>query len=118
MQWAAQNEQHAPYRIDLGRFWFWFEFYIDLNNRSLQALVEAIQHPWLDEPIRPRFGTFPQAGEWEQTGGAASAAQIEMSVKHDIGVDSTQRASNVAASAGRTAARAGAYLGIQSGAEP
>jgi L-ascorbate metabolism protein UlaG (beta-lactamase superfamily) len=81
VQWAAQNEQHVPYRLDLGRFWFWLEFYIDLNNRSVQALVETIQHPWLSEPIRPRLGTFPQAGEWEQAGVAAPPAQIEMSVK-------------------------------------
>ncbi|HWQ31823.1 MAG TPA: MBL fold metallo-hydrolase [Blastocatellia bacterium] len=65
VQWASQNEQHVPYRIDLGRFWFWLEFYIDLNNRSVQALVESIQHPHLGAAIRPQWGTFPQPGEWE-----------------------------------------------------
>lgn len=73
VQWASENEQHAPYRLDLGRFWFWLEFYIDLNNRSIQALVETVQHPWLTENIRPRFGSFPQPGEWERPALGAQA---------------------------------------------
>lgn len=64
LQWAAQNEQHVPYRLDIGRFWFWLEYYADLNNRSPQVLVEPLLHPDV-EPVRPRLGVFPSPDEWD-----------------------------------------------------
>lgn len=65
VQWQGQNEQHVPFRPELGRFWFWLESHIDLNNRNPQALVERVQHPTIDVPVRPHLGVFPGADDWE-----------------------------------------------------
>ncbi len=59
IQWAAQQEEHVPFRIEIARFWFWFENYVDLNNRNIQALVDRALHPQLKERIRPMLGVFP-----------------------------------------------------------
>ena len=64
IQWAAQNQQQVEFRIEIARFWFWFETHIDLNNRNPQALVDRALHPWLKERIRPELGVFPLEDEW------------------------------------------------------
>lgn len=51
LQWAAVAEQHVPYRPDLGRFWFWLEYHVDLNDKFPQVRLE----PPL---LRPNFGVF------------------------------------------------------------
>lgn len=65
IQWAAQQEEHVPFRIEIARFWFWFENHVDLNNRNVQALVDPSLHPHLTERIRPSLGVFPLANEWD-----------------------------------------------------
>jgi L-ascorbate metabolism protein UlaG (beta-lactamase superfamily) len=65
IQWAAQNEQHVEFRLEIAHFWFWFEEHIDLNNRNPQALIDRALHPWLEQRIRPRLGVFPQVDEWQ-----------------------------------------------------
>lgn len=65
IQWASENKQHVEFRLEIARFWFWFETHIDLNNRNPQALVDRALHPWLTERIRPRLGVFPIDGEWD-----------------------------------------------------
>jgi L-ascorbate metabolism protein UlaG (beta-lactamase superfamily) len=63
-QWAAENFQHNEFRIEIARFWFWFENYIDLNNRNTQALIDRALHPDITERIRPNHGMFANENEW------------------------------------------------------
>lgn len=65
IQWAAQQEEHVPFRIEIARFWFWFENHVDLNNRNIQALIDHALHPQLQERIRVNLGVFPIENEWE-----------------------------------------------------
>jgi len=65
IQWASENHEHVPFRLELAHFWFWFETYIDLNNRNPQALVDRALHPQIAQRIRPGHGVFPLEGEWE-----------------------------------------------------
>jgi hypothetical protein len=65
MQWASENRQHVEFRMEIARFWFWFETHIDLNNRNPQALVDRALHPQINHRIRPQHGTFPLKEEWE-----------------------------------------------------
>ncbi len=67
LQWAAQQEEHVPFRIEIARFWFWFENHFDLNNRNVQALVDRALHPQLQERIRPDLGVFTIQNEWEES---------------------------------------------------
>lgn len=65
IQWAAQQEEHVPFRAEIARFWFWFENHVDLNNRNVQALIDDALHPGLKERIRPNLGSFPLDEEWD-----------------------------------------------------
>jgi L-ascorbate metabolism protein UlaG (beta-lactamase superfamily) len=65
IQWNAENRQWVPFRPEIARFWFWFENHVDLNNRNVQALIDRALHPELSERIRPQFGVFPIADEWD-----------------------------------------------------
>jgi L-ascorbate metabolism protein UlaG (beta-lactamase superfamily) len=65
MQWASLNEQHVPYRLDIGRFWFWMEYYIDLNNRNCQVIIDPVQFGEKEPRIRPAFGSFPMENDWQ-----------------------------------------------------
>jgi hypothetical protein len=67
IQWQGENLQHVPFRPELGRFWFWLESHIDLNNRVPQVLIDRVQHPTVETPVRPTLGTFPLADEWTRT---------------------------------------------------
>lgn len=60
IQWAAENLQHVAFRTEIARFWFWFENYIDLNNRNSQALIDKALHPHIIERIRPQHGIFDE----------------------------------------------------------
>lgn len=62
LAWPSEVEQHVPYRLDLAKFWFWFEYYADLLNRNPQVIIERIQHPWLTDTVRPHLGV-PDAPE-------------------------------------------------------
>lgn len=64
IQWAAQQEEHVPFRLEIARFWFWFENHIDLNNRNVQALVDRALHPHLQTRINPELGVFSLEDEW------------------------------------------------------
>lgn len=67
LQWAAQQEQHVPFRIEIARFWFWFENHADLNNRNIQALIDPALHPQLTERLRPNLGVFNIENEWDKS---------------------------------------------------
>lgn len=58
LPWAGEVDQHVPFRLDLAKFWWWLEYYSDFLNRNPQVVLETIQHPWLNEPIRPQLGVF------------------------------------------------------------
>jgi L-ascorbate metabolism protein UlaG (beta-lactamase superfamily) len=64
MQWASENQQHVEFRMEIARFWFWFETHIDLNNRNSQALIDRALHPQIEKRIRPQHGVFPLENEW------------------------------------------------------
>ena len=65
IQWAGENRQHVEFRLEVAHFWFWFETYIDLNNRNPQALIDRALHPQIAQRIRPAHGVFPLEGEWK-----------------------------------------------------
>lgn len=62
-QWSGECEQHVPFRPEIGRFWAWLEYNIDLGNRVPQALIEERLHPGLRPRMRPRLGVFPDPSE-------------------------------------------------------
>lgn len=66
IQWVGQAEQHVDFTRDMGRFWFWLEYHLDLNAKNIQAIIEPQLVPGLTEPIRPTYATFPMADEWAQ----------------------------------------------------
>lgn len=66
LQWAAQQEEHVPFRLEIARFWFWFENHFDLNNRNVQALIDRALHPQIQERIRPNLGVFTMENEWNE----------------------------------------------------
>ena len=65
VQWVGEAEQLGDYVQDLGRFWFWLEYHLDLNAKNIQAIIEPMLIPGLDQPIRPDAAYFPMAGEWD-----------------------------------------------------
>jgi len=65
IQWASENQEHVEFRLEIAQFWFWFESYIDLNNRNPQALIDRALHPEIANRIRPQHGVFRLEGEWE-----------------------------------------------------
>jgi hypothetical protein len=65
-QWATEIEEHVPYRLDLGRFWYWLEYNLDLGNKNSQAIMEPRLYPHLTGPtIRPQWGTMEFDDDWE-----------------------------------------------------
>ncbi len=64
IQWASENFEHVEFRLEIARFWFWFENHVDLNNRNPQALVDSVLHPQIKERIRPKHGIFELEDEW------------------------------------------------------
>jgi len=65
IQWASENLQHVPFRVEIARFWFWFENHVDLNNRNPQALIDNALHPQIKNRIRPLHGVFTDGNDWE-----------------------------------------------------
>lgn len=66
VQWVAQAEQHVPYRLDIGRFWFWLELHVNLNGKNTQVILDERLYPHLTNRVEPRKGVFPLAGEWDR----------------------------------------------------
>lgn len=67
IQWASQQEQHVEFRKEIGRFWFWLENHVDLNNRNSQALIDRALHPELEQRIRPELSVFTIEDEWDKS---------------------------------------------------
>ncbi|MEO1235027.1 MAG: MBL fold metallo-hydrolase [Myxococcota bacterium] len=65
IQWVGVAEQHVEYTADMGRFWFWLEYHVDLNSANIQALLDERLIPSLGRALRPTYATFPLEGEWE-----------------------------------------------------
>lgn len=67
-QWATQIEEHVPYRLDIGRLWYWMEYHVDLGNKSIQAIIEPQLFPALQHPtIRPQFGVVAYEDDWDRS---------------------------------------------------
>lgn len=58
IQWSSKALQHVPYREDMGKFWFWMEYHIDLNNKYPQIILGDDLHPNINNKIRPNLGVF------------------------------------------------------------
>jgi L-ascorbate metabolism protein UlaG (beta-lactamase superfamily) len=65
IQWVGIAEQ-TEFTRDMGRFWFWMEYHIDLNSKNIQAIITDRLWPDVKEKIRPQHGTFPFDNEWER----------------------------------------------------
>lgn len=64
VQWVGEAEQHVPFRREMGRFWFWLEYHVDLGTKNIQAVLdERILAPGTPR-TRPRHGTFEMPNEW------------------------------------------------------
>lgn len=67
-QWATQIEEHVPYRLDIGRLWYWMEYHVDLGNKNIQAIVEPQLLPELEHAtIRPQHGVVTYADDWDRS---------------------------------------------------
>jgi len=64
LQWNGLAEQYVEFRNDIARMWYWIEYYVGLNNKSVQAIIEPRLYPHIDKPIDPSRGVFPMPGEW------------------------------------------------------
>ena len=64
IQWVGEAEQHVDYRQDMGRFWFWMEYHIDLNSKNPQYILEPRLYPDLERPIDANRGVFKMEDEW------------------------------------------------------
>jgi hypothetical protein len=65
-QWATEIEEHVPYRLDLGRFWYWLEYNLDLGNKNSQAIMEPRLYAGMAGPtIRPHWGAVEFEDEWD-----------------------------------------------------
>ncbi len=65
-QWTTEIKEHVPYRLDLGRFWYWLEYNLDLGNKNSQAIMNPKLFPYLTGPtIRPEWGTIEFEDDWE-----------------------------------------------------
>ncbi len=71
IQWVAEAEQ-TNYRPDMGRFWFWLEYHVDLNAKNVQAFLDPRLYPALKTLIRPQLGVFPMDGEWPKRSSRAA----------------------------------------------
>lgn len=68
IQWNGKALQHVEFRPEMARFWYWLEYYIGLNNKQIQGIIEPRLYPHLAQPIDPTRGVFPMPDEWERTG--------------------------------------------------
>ena len=64
IQWVGKADQHVEFTRDMGRFWFWLEYHIDLFSKNIQCILEPELVPGLKTPVRPTYATFPMPGEW------------------------------------------------------
>lgn len=64
IQWASKAEQPNGYRLDMGRFWFWLEYHVDLNSKNPQCILEPKLYPNLLEHYRPNLGVLELNDEW------------------------------------------------------
>ena len=65
IQWVGKADQHVEFTRDMGRFWFWLEYHIDIFSKNIQCILEPELVPGLEEPVRPKYATFPMPGEWQ-----------------------------------------------------
>ncbi len=65
VQWVGQADQHVAFTRDMGRFWFWLEYHVDLDSKNIQAVLDQKSHPDIENYIRPQYATFPQDWEWK-----------------------------------------------------
>ena len=40
-QWSGMHQHITPFRRDIGKAWFWIEYFTDLNNRNIQMHLNA-----------------------------------------------------------------------------
>lgn len=67
-QWATQIEEHVPYRLDIGRMWYWMEYHVDLGNKTTQAILEPVLFSDMEHPtIRPQWGTVTYDDDWDRS---------------------------------------------------
>ncbi len=67
IQWTAKAEQPNGYRSDMGRFWFWLEYHVDLNSKNPQFILEPKLYPHIDNPVRPNLGVFESENDWDMS---------------------------------------------------
>ena len=78
IQWVAVAEQ-TTFTRDMGRFWFWMEYHIDLNSKNIQALICDHLWPHVTNRIRPTYGAFPIANQHE----AVHAWYAQLHAEHE-----------------------------------
>ncbi|MGH6946125.1 MAG: hypothetical protein ACREDZ_02250, partial [Kiloniellales bacterium] len=66
IQWVGQADQHVAFNRDMGRFWFWLEYHIDLDGKNIQVLLDPYSYPDARQRVRPSYATFPQPSEWQK----------------------------------------------------
>ncbi|HCH65702.1 MAG TPA: hypothetical protein DFR83_23060 [Deltaproteobacteria bacterium] len=64
IQWNGEANQHVEYRYDIARFWYWIEYYIAINTKQPQVLMEPALYPQADA-LDLTKGLTPMEGEWD-----------------------------------------------------
>ncbi len=62
IQWVGVAEQNE-FTTDMGRFWFWLEYHVDLNSKNIQAIICEELWPNVKNRIRPDHATFGMQDE-------------------------------------------------------
>ncbi len=65
IQWVGKADQHVEFNRDMGRFWFWLEYHIDLDTKNIQAIFDERLVPTVGKVIRPHYATFALDNEWK-----------------------------------------------------
>ena len=64
IQWVGRADQHVDFTRDMGRFWFWLEYHVDICTKNIQCILDPELVPSLERCVRPDYAVFPMAGEW------------------------------------------------------
>ena len=63
-RFMGEADQHVEYRYDIARFWYWIEYYIAINSKQAQVLMEPALYPDATS-IDLTKGVLPMDGEWD-----------------------------------------------------
>ncbi len=64
IQWNGEADQHVEFRYDIARFWYWLEYYVAINTKQPQVILEPDLYPGAPT-LDLSKGVFALEGEWD-----------------------------------------------------